>query len=101
MVGYWVFFISLDITNGLKSFILQRRISVTADILSWTFNTQELIYEVFTTARSMSQYSMVFIVMTAAEETPGNVDILYFAFHCTGNSLEVEGAVCQLNNQGV
>lgn len=45
--------------------------------------------------------SMVFIVMTAAEETPGNVDIVCFAFHCTGISHEVEGAVCQLNNQGV
>lgn len=44
---------------------------------------------------------MVFIVMTAAEETPGNVDIVCFAFHYTGNSHEVEGAVCQLNNQGV
>lgn len=49
----------------------------------------------------MSLDSMVFIVMTAAEETPGNVDILYFAFNCTGNSHEVEGAVCQFSNQGV
>lgn len=48
----------------------------------------------------MSLDSLVFIVMTAAEETPGNVDILCFAFHWTGNH-GVEGADCQLNNQGV
>lgn len=61
-----------------------------------------MVYEVFTTAQLIELEFMVFLVVTAAEGTTGNVDVarLAFIFIARGIVL-IRGAVCQLNGQEV
>lgn len=61
-----------------------------------------MVYEVFTIAQLIELEFMVFLVVTAAEGTTGNIDVerLAFIFITRGRVL-IRGAVSQLNGQEV